>query len=92
MILLILLWELIVAYMQVCLYDYVPSYFRSIHSSCANLQSHQELTKLTNELPTYTMGLLKKRSHGYLQNIKSVQQIKSVGSRQVLLQLLVNDA
>ena len=93
MILLILLRELIVAYiMQVCLYDYVPSYFRSVHTSCTNWQSHQELTKPTNELLSYTMGLLKKRSHGYFRNVKSVQQIKPLGSRQVLFQLLVNDA
>lgn len=38
------------------------------------------------------VGLLKKRSHGYFRNVKSVQQIKPIGSRQVLLQLLVNDA
>jgi hypothetical protein len=73
---------------QVCLYNYMPSYFRSMHRPCANLHAHQELTKLTNELLSYTMGLLKKRSHGYFRNVKSVQQIKPIGSRQVL----VNDA
>ena len=44
-----------------------------------------------NEFLSYIMELLKK-SHGYFQNAKSVQQIKPIGSRQVLLRLLVNDA
>ena len=40
----------------------------------------------------YTTELLRKRLRGYSQNVKSVQQIKPIGSRQVLLRLLVNAA
>ena len=54
--------------------------------------TNQELIKLMNEFLSYIMELLKKKSHGYFQNAKSVQQIKPIGSRQVLLRLLVNDA
>ena len=56
-----------------------------------NFYTNQELIKLMNEFLSYIMELLKK-SHGYFQNAKSVQQIKPIGSRQVLLRLLVNDA
>jgi hypothetical protein len=57
-----------------------------------NFYTNQELIKLMNEFLSYIMELLKKKSHGYFQNTKSVQQIKPIGSRQVLLRLLVNDA
>jgi hypothetical protein len=57
-----------------------------------NFYTNQELIKLMNEFLSYIMELLKKKSHGYFQNAKSVQQIKPIGSRQVLLRLLVNDA
>ena len=57
-----------------------------------NFYTNQELIKLMNEFLSYSMELLKKKSHGYFQNAKSVQQIKPIGSRQVLLRLLVNDA
>jgi hypothetical protein len=40
----------------------------------------------------YTMELLRKKSRGYSQNAKSVQQIKPIGSRQILLRLLVDAA
>jgi hypothetical protein len=57
-----------------------------------NFYTNQELIKLVNEFLSYIMELLKKKSHGYFQNAKSVQQIKPIGSRQVLLRLLANDA
>jgi hypothetical protein len=82
-----------VAYItQVRLCHFISSYIQSIFWSYANLQANQELTKHTNELLSYTMGLLKKKLRGYFQDARSAQQIKPIGSRQVLLQLLVNDA
>ena len=57
-----------------------------------NFYTNQELIKLMNEFLSYIMELLKKKSHGYFQNAKSVPQIKPIGSCQVLLRLLVNDA
>ena len=72
----------ITCYMVLCLVRFYTN----------NFYTNQELIKLMNEFLSYIMELLKKKSHGYFQNAKSVQQIKPIGSRQVLLRLLVNDA
>jgi hypothetical protein len=45
-----------------------------------NFYTNQELIKLMNEFLSYIIELLKKKSHGYFQNAKSVPQIKLIGS------------